>query len=113
MQVSEKYNDLFHKGDLTPHIFGLADKAYQSLLREQKPQCCIVSGESGAGKTETGKFIVQHLLSRAHSSESLLNEKIEQVSYIYSRGDNLVQKHPILLKLRAFYDNLLKMAPNL
>ncbi len=89
MQVSEKYNDLHHKGDMTPHIFGLSDKAYQSMLREQRSQCCIVSGESGAGKTETGKFIVQHLLSRAHSSETLLNEKIEQVGPVDYEITNL------------------------
>lgn len=78
-QISDKYVDITNRSSLTPHIFGLTDHAYQAMMRERRSQCCVISGESGAGKTETCKLVVQHLLARAHSNESLLNEKIEQV----------------------------------
>ncbi|XP_071509587.1 unconventional myosin-XVI-like [Diadema antillarum] len=77
---SQQYDDLLDRSSLTPHIFAVADRAFQSLLRERRSQCCIISGESGAGKTESCKYFVQHLLSRANSCENLLNEKIEQVN---------------------------------
>ena len=38
--------------DLPPHIFRVADAAYRAMLRENKNQSILVSGESGAGKTE-------------------------------------------------------------
>ena len=42
-------------------------------------QCCVVTGESGAGKTESGKFIVKHLLDVAESGEKGLSVRIQQV----------------------------------
>ena len=64
---------------MAPHIYGVAERTYRGLLSEKKPQCCVISGESGAGKTESSKYIVQHLLSRAVSEETNLNIKIQQV----------------------------------
>ena len=44
-----------------PHIFGVASKAYKALTGKRKNQCILISGESGAGKTESTKYVLQVL----------------------------------------------------
>lgn len=44
-----------------PHIFGVAGKAYSALVNNRKNQCILISGESGAGKTESTKYVLQVL----------------------------------------------------
>ena len=44
-----------------PHIFGVAGKAYSALVTNRKNQCILISGESGAGKTESTKYVLQVL----------------------------------------------------
>lgn len=48
-------------GALPPHIFAIADKAYREMRRSKQSQSIIVSGESGAGKTESQKAILRYL----------------------------------------------------
>lgn len=53
-----------------PHIYSMADAAYRNMLTCKTPQSLIISGESGAGKTEACKFILKYLVflnDRKHS----------------------------------------------
>ena len=59
---SIKYIKVSDKSTLPPHIFYIADNAYQSMVSSNSPQTCVVSGESGAGKTESSKLLISQIL---------------------------------------------------
>lgn len=48
-------------GVLPPHVFAIGDKAYRDMRAYKQSQSLIVSGESGAGKTESTKYILRYL----------------------------------------------------
>ncbi|CAO2047305.1 unnamed protein product [Urochloa humidicola] len=58
--MMEQYKGI-RLGELSPHVFAVADASYRAMVNESRSQSILVSGESGAGKTETTKLIMQYL----------------------------------------------------
>lgn len=56
--------------DTKPHIFAMADGAFRNLVDEGENQSILVTGESGAGKTENTKKVIQYLAAVAPSDST-------------------------------------------
>ncbi|OCT60969.1 unconventional myosin-X isoform X2 [Xenopus laevis] len=57
-----------HFGELPPHIFAIANECYCCLWKRHDSQCVLISGESGAGKTESTKLLLKFLSSMSQNS---------------------------------------------
>eukprot|EP00928_Gymnodinium_smaydae_P095520 TRINITY_DN8236_c0_g4_i2.p1 TRINITY_DN8236_c0_g4~~TRINITY_DN8236_c0_g4_i2.p1 ORF type:complete len:1421 (+),score=272.10 TRINITY_DN8236_c0_g4_i2:108-4265(+) len=80
-----------HIGALPPHPYAIADSAYRQLRNERKDQALVISGESGAGKTETAKIVAQYLVSNSRTDAergSLIRERIVNAAPILESFGN-------------------------
>lgn len=59
-----------NREDTKPHIYAMADEAFRNLVDEGENQSILVTGESGAGKTENTKKVIQYLAAVAPSESS-------------------------------------------
>ncbi|XP_034530133.1 unconventional myosin-VI-like isoform X1 [Notolabrus celidotus] len=64
-------------GTLPPHVFSIADKAYRDMKVLKMSQSIIVSGESGAGKTENTKFVLRYLTTTYGSGQDIDERIVE------------------------------------
>lgn len=46
---------------LMPHVYRVAARAFTAMVHSKRDQVCVISGESGAGKTESAKRIMQQV----------------------------------------------------
>ncbi|XP_028671405.1 myosin-9a isoform X1 [Erpetoichthys calabaricus] len=81
--------------EMPPHIYAITDTAYRSMMQDREDQSILCTGESGAGKTENTKKVIQYLAHVASSHKS----KKDQQSSVLSYGElerQLLQANPIL-----------------
>ncbi|XP_033630199.1 myosin-10-like isoform X2 [Asterias rubens] len=67
---SEKVIELYKgkkRHEVPPHVFAITDTAYHSMLQDREDQSILCTGESGAGKTENTKKVIQYLAHIAAS----------------------------------------------
>uniref|UniRef100_A0A7N8XV10 Myosin X n=1 Tax=Mastacembelus armatus TaxID=205130 RepID=A0A7N8XV10_9TELE len=80
-----------HLGEISPHIFAVANECYRSLWKRLQNQCVLISGESGAGKTESTKLILKFL--SAMSQHSLEVSSRDRTSHV---EEALLESSPIM-----------------
>ena len=68
-------SQIFNLKENPPHVFGMGAKAFYQLINHSKNQAIVISGESGAGKTENTKFVMRFITSL--SSESQEETKLQ------------------------------------
>ncbi|KAL5005076.1 hypothetical protein ScPMuIL_018532 [Solemya velum] len=92
----ERYSSLLERKNQAPHIFWVADAAYRAMVRSDSKQCIVVSGDSGAGKTESTKYILKHLARQEQCSRLDLVQNIDQVNplmELFGNASTLLNKN--------------------
>ncbi|KAK0836768.1 class II myosin, partial [Friedmanniomyces endolithicus] len=79
--------------DTKPHIFAMADEAFRNLVDEGTNQSILVTGESGAGKTENTKKVIQYLAAVATSDTPRAKSGGRQLSNL---SEQILRANPIL-----------------
>ncbi|NXW85931.1 MYO1A protein, partial [Alopecoenas beccarii] len=82
-KVQEYHNCNFFA--VKPHIYAIADDAYRSLRDRDRDQCILITGESGAGKTEASKLVMSYMAA--------VSSKGEEVNKV---KEQLLQSNPVL-----------------
>ena len=75
-----------------PHLFMVAEEAYQDLIIDEKSQSIIVTGESGAGKTEATKIILSYLAKCKDDFSSMKPQKDLSDSSNYLSNEASLEK---------------------
>ena len=58
-----------------PHVYAIAESAYRTMRTNNRNQCIIISGESGAGKTEASKKLMEYITAVSKNSDSVAKIK--------------------------------------
>ncbi|EZG07990.1 myosin-1 [Trichophyton rubrum CBS 735.88] len=65
--------------EVKPHVFAVAESAYYNMKAYKENQCVIISGESGAGKTEAARRLMQYIANVSGGSDSSIQETKDMV----------------------------------
>uniref|UniRef100_A0AAQ6AIG6 Myosin, heavy chain 11b, smooth muscle n=1 Tax=Amphiprion ocellaris TaxID=80972 RepID=A0AAQ6AIG6_AMPOC len=87
---SEKIIEMYKgkkRHEVPPHIYSITDNAYRNMMQDREDQSILCTGESGAGKTENTKKVIQYLAVVASSHKGKKDGELEK---------QLLQANPIL-----------------
>jgi myosin-1 len=74
-----------YRYELSPHVYAIADEMYRGMMSEAENHCVIISGESGAGKTEASKKVMEYVAAVSGDSPEVVRTK-----------DVILQSNPLL-----------------
>merc|ERR1712242_263059 len=77
------------RNEVPPHLWAITETAYRNMLTNAKDQSMLITGESGAGKTENTKKVISYLAAVATPKKASSTKKV-------SLEDQIVATNPIL-----------------
>ncbi|KAI9478230.1 MAG: P-loop containing nucleoside triphosphate hydrolase protein [Benjaminiella poitrasii] len=83
------------RGELEPHLFAIAEDAYRCMIREKTNQTIVVSGESGAGKTVSAKYIMRYFAT-ADDQETTNKKKRRPDGMMTEVEEQILATNPIM-----------------
>ncbi|KAI7907846.1 P-loop containing nucleoside triphosphate hydrolase protein [Cokeromyces recurvatus] len=89
-EIIQKYSGN-RRNKLEPHLFAIAEDAYRCMIRDNKNQTIIVSGESGAGKTVSAKYIMRYFATA--DDQEMDNKGIESMTEV---EEQILATNPIM-----------------
>ncbi|KAK6027930.1 myosin head, partial [Ostertagia ostertagi] len=78
--------------EMPPHLFAVSDEAYRNMLMDHENQSMLITGESGAGKTENTKKVIAYFASVGASQQAVKASTDKTVTL----EDQIVQTNPVL-----------------
>ncbi|XP_055547296.1 myosin heavy chain, muscle isoform X11 [Wyeomyia smithii] len=90
MRVAKMYRGK-RRAEVPPHLFAVSDGAYVNMLTNHENQSMLITGESGAGKTENTKKVIAYFATIGASTK-----KDESTEKKGSLEDQVVQTNPVL-----------------
>lgn len=86
--------------ETAPHIYAISDLAFRKMLEEHENQSILVTGESGAGKTENTKKVIQYLAaitsSQSSTPRNIIKSPILGIEQHFTFEQQILQANPIL-----------------
>ncbi|XP_071645295.1 myosin heavy chain, muscle isoform X4 [Temnothorax longispinosus] len=82
------------RSEVPPHIFAISDGAYVNMLTNSENQSMLITGESGAGKTENTKKVIAYFATVGASTKKEKEDTGSQKKG--SLEDQVVQTNPVL-----------------
>ncbi|CAF4187090.1 unnamed protein product, partial [Rotaria sp. Silwood2] len=73
----KRYNEK-SLGIMPPHVYAIGDKAYRDMRHVKQSQSIIISGESGAGKTESAKYVLRYLTESYGVHNGQIEDRINE-----------------------------------
>jgi len=91
MNIVNKYKGK-KRNEVPPHLFSIADNAYSNMLINRNNQSMLITGESGAGKTENTKKVISYFALVAPNKPPPKTEAEKEVGL----EDQIIQCNPVL-----------------
>ncbi|VDM49700.1 unnamed protein product [Toxocara canis] len=82
--------------EMPPHLFAVSDEAYRNMLQDHENQSMLITGESGAGKTENTKKVIAYFAAVGASQQEVADVKLPEGKKKVTLEDQIVQTNPVL-----------------
>ncbi|MBN3312154.1 MYH16 protein, partial [Atractosteus spatula] len=78
------------RNEVPPHLFSISDNAYHDMMMEHENQSMLITGESGAGKTENTKKVIQYFANVGATGGKPSSDSKGSLE------DQIIQANPVL-----------------